>query len=650
MANYIISDFAKWQKLNEAEFPGRTKQTAGFGQKIVGIPVDETSFKIKIINDLDVIDAAGKLTAGGWTSLLTWIKAQPKWLPYYPGLNDLTKNFVIYAVNKDNDRKQLITFTVMSRTSAPGLPATVQTVKQEELTALIKDASAANILADASKKAEDKKVDTTVPAAADTKTEQTAGYTITKPVPFENLKTLGSDQALFKVVKDLFISLRAVPEIAKLPFFPKVKAEIKAGKIGDSSITLLKGLAAGFKLEDDLGDPLEEVNQDLLNKIAMFTKKSATPAPTAKNERAYYLGLDGRSIFEQTTSVLSPTPAPAPTPAANSPKSVDVATTSLPTGFNLADFIKVVGDVVAEAPTLTTGDIKLPKEGIVRGVVAKKDPELIKAQQLLLDKLGLVLSDDPTYTKFKKYGADGDFGPTTEKIVAMAKAGFELKDTDGSVITAELINKLLTDKITESYLKLDGSLFEKFNVDAAKSKSKAYIPKAKTAKVIDPGMPIVGRNAAGDSKTDDAAKTEDAAKTAIDENATYTEFDSALERMSKSVVTLFTDGADENKEFFDEYRGTINDEDEKAAGAFKTHYDATIKPEIDKLKEKAEKLKALNPEKYAKMILNLGKFTLGMTAIVNKMESNLDSNDNVSWRYYTVVDNKLKTFTVDTDF
>ena len=157
MANYIISDFAKWQKLNEAEFPGRTKQTAGFGQKIVGIPVDETSFKIKIVNDLDVLDAAGKLTANGWTSLLTWIKAQPKWLPYYPGLNDLTKNFVIYAVNKDNDRKQLITFTVMARTSAPGLPATVQTVKQEELTALIKDASAANILADASKKAEDKK-------------------------------------------------------------------------------------------------------------------------------------------------------------------------------------------------------------------------------------------------------------------------------------------------------------------------------------------------------------------------------------------------------------------------------------------------------------------------------------------------------------
>ena len=647
MANYIISDFAKWQKLNEAEFPGRTKQTAGFGQKIVGIPVDETSFKIKIINDLDVIDAAGKLTAGGWTSLLTWIKAQPKWLPYYPGLNDLTKNFVIYAVNKDNDRKQLITFTVMARTSAPGLPATVQIVKQEELTALIKDASAANILADASKKAEDKKVDTTVPAATDTKTEQTAGYTITKPVPFENLKTLGSDQALFKVVKDLFISLRAVPEIAKLPFFPKVKAEIKAGKIGDSSITLLKGLAAGFKLEDEYGDPLEEVNQDLLNKIAMFTKKSAAPAPTAKNERAYYLGLDGRSIFEQTTSVLSPTPAPAATaaaPAANSQKSVDVATTSLPTGFNLADFIKVVGDVVADAPTLTTGDIKLPKEGIVRGVVAKKDPELIKAQQLLLDKLGLVLSDDPTYTKFKKYGADGDFGPTTEKIVAMAKAGFELKDTDGSVITAELINKLLTDKITESYLKLDGSLFEKFNVDAAKSKSKAYIPKAKTAKVIDPGMPIVGRNAAGDSKTDDTAKT------AIDDPALYTEFDSELERISKSVVTLFTDGTDENKEFFDEYRGTINDEDTEAAEAVRSHYAATLTPELDKLQVKANKLEKLNPEKRKKMTDNITKVKMALAQILDKMEGSADSNDNVSWRYYTLVDNKLKTFTVDTDF
>jgi len=519
MANYIISDFAKWQKLNEAEFPGRTKQTAGFGQKIVGIPVDETSFKIKIVNDLDVIDAAGKLTAGGWTSLLTWIKAQPKWLPYYPGLNDLTKNFVIYAINKDNDRKQLVTFTIMPRTSAPGLPATVQTVKQEELTALIKDASAANILADASKKAEDKKVDTTVPAATDTKTEQSAGYTITKPVPFENLKTLGSDQALFKVVDDLFISLRAVPEIAKLPFFPKVKAELKAGKIGDSSITLLKGLAAGFKLEDKYGDPLEEVNQDLLNKIAMFTKKSAAPAPTAKNERAYYLGLDGRSIFEQTTSVLSPTPAPTPAPAANQPatKSVDVATTSLPTGFNLADFIKVVGDVVAEAPALTTGDIKLPKEGLVRGVVAKKDPELIKAQQLLIDKLGLVLADDPTYIKFKKYGTDGDFGQTTEKIVAMAKAGFELKDTDGSVITAELINKLLTDKITESYLKLDGSLFEKFNVDAAKSKSKAYIPKAKTAKVIDPGM-LKRTDGATKPDADKAEKAQEAKP----EAATYT--------------------------------------------------------------------------------------------------------------------------------
>ena len=121
MRNYIVTDFAKWKSINEAESPGRTKQTAGMGQRVVGIPIDASSFKIKIIRDLDVLDANGKLTANGFASIINWIKQQPKWLPYYPALGDLAKNILVYSVSKDNERKQVIVFAIQPKPQ--GVPA-----------------------------------------------------------------------------------------------------------------------------------------------------------------------------------------------------------------------------------------------------------------------------------------------------------------------------------------------------------------------------------------------------------------------------------------------------------------------------------------------------------------------------------------------
>jgi hypothetical protein len=140
----------------------------------------------------------------------------------------------------------------------------------------------------------------------------------------------------------------------------------------------------------------------------------------------------------------------------------------------MEDFLKAIG-----GGEVTTGDIKLPDGGIKKATAAKKDPVVAQVQQLIIDKLGPFLADDPIFIKFKGYGADGNYGPTTESMIEIAKLACELKDEDGTVITSELVNKLQTGnkKIVESYLGLRGQLverlFEQFNVDAAKARSKA---------------------------------------------------------------------------------------------------------------------------------------------------------------------------------
>lgn len=568
MRNYIVTDFAKWKSINEAESPGRTKQTAGMGQRVVGIPIDPTSFKIKIVRDLDVLDPNGKLTPTGFNSIISWIKQQPKWLPYYPALGDLAKNILVYSVSKDNERKQVIVFAIQPKPQ--GVPAEVQFVHKDEVATL--GAGKASVLDVAIKKAE------TTPEPKETVV--TGSVKVPTPLTFDQLKMLTQGQPLFGAIDSAYLNMVKMPEFANLPIMPKLKAELKAGKLGDSAVSLVKGIIAGFNLLDKYEDPIDSVNQQVADKLSLFSGKVA-----AQNaSRSYFLGLGAKSIFEQTVldkETGTPNPGGSPNPGG-------AGTGSLPAGFNLDAFVAALGG----ASTESLGDIKLPEGGFKKGSVAKGDAEFKKFQQLVINKFAKKLANNELYKKFAKFGADGDYGPTTEKMVVALKGALGASEKDGKVVTAELITKINTNKIDEAmYLGLNSRLVEQFDMDAFVETTKTYtldsVDKKKEAVTKDK------KEAKGEKKL-----------------ISLEEIDKAIGKTVTEIRVYLLNTAN-----FSAFTSTFRDDVQKAwndllRGKFSKWADS-IKTQIVPM---VEKVKTSNPDEYAnyvKTLDELGKLLKG---------------------------------------
>lgn len=622
MANYLITNYAKWQKLSEAQSPGKTKQTAGMGQRVVGIPVNQQSFKIKLIGDLDVIDNTGKLTIPGWNGLLNWIKQQPKWLPYYPGLGDLKTNFVIYSVNKDTDRKQLITFTIMPRTSAPDLPEATQIVRKEDLATVISDAAKTKELTAASTTAANTQVDTKTPAA------QTSQIKLASPLTFEQLKSVSSNQPVFTAFKNAYLNMWKKPEFANLAVMPKLKSEIKTGKLGDAAVLLAKGVIAGFKLVDEYEDPIEVVDQQVVDKLALFA-----PQTTAQNSsRKYFLGLGATAVYEQ--SIVSTQDEPE---ASDTPANQDKTTTGQPAGFDLDAFISAVEQGAASSEQ-ALGDIKLPEGGLKKGSVAKGDSELKKFQQLVIDKFAKKLAGNELYKKFAKFGADGAYGPTTEKMVAALKAALGCSDKDGKTITSDLITKINTNKIDEGvYLGLNSRLVEQFDMGAFEKTSKTYT--AAPAKKAT-------------SKTKDTKKEKDDTKTP---SGGAQKASDLLKSASEAIKAYYSDSGN-----FEEFKdkglfGMNDDEDAAVAEIFGDSYNdksswwyREIRKEYTTPAWKI--ISSLKDDDDNKQLLTRElKKVIGLYGILKKKTYGSTADDTHKWSHVDL-DNKKTSFKVDTDF
>jgi hypothetical protein len=501
--NYLLN-YSKWKSLNEGLIWDVIEKEPinGTTHKVKVKYLDGNSFKVKAVNDRDMVGADGSIDPTLMDGIVAFLKGHDStdFAREYPALQDLATfykdNFFTVNVKKENDNKQVIVFTIQKRANFKGVTPETKVIADDKAAALAQAPEAKTLLAASDKSLLQNTAETAAKPGA-------SAVKIEKPMLLADLKGAAgkSGTPAYTAFDNAYVALMNIKEISALPFFAELKKEIKAGQLGDTAVKFAQGVIAGFGLKDKYGDPLEIIDQSVADKIASLVAAPAAPAATPQNSsRKYYLGLNGKAVYEQA--------APAATPA---------AAPTLPAGFNLEAFTKIVGGQVA---AVTTGDIKLPEGGLVKGTVAKGDAELKKAQQLIADKLGVVLAKDPTFIKFKGYGADGNYGPTTEKMVAMAKAGFELKDTDGATITAELINKLLTDKITESYLDLRGNLFEKFNVEAATKTSSSYVP-----------------------KKSDTVKKDDTKKDDSPDATWFDNIKSNLETFGKLTVNTLTDGS-----------------------------------------------------------------------------------------------------------
>lgn len=613
MRNYIVTDFARWKSINEAESPGRTKQTAGMGQKVVGIPIDASSFKIKILRDLDVLDANGKLTANGFSSIISWIKQQPKWLPYYPALGDLAKNILVYSVSKDNERKQVIVFAIQPKPQ--GVPAEVQFVHKDEVSTLVSDPSKASILAKSATDAQNKPETKDLASGGGA----TGAVKVPTPLTFDQLKMLTSGQPLFSAIDNAYLSMVKMPEFANLPLMPKLKGELKAGKLGDSAVALIKGIIAGFKLVDKYGDPVENVNQQVADKLALFSAK-ATPQNSSKS---YFLGLDAKAIVEQ---ILNEPTNPASGNDADNPASTGG---SLPAGFDLAAFTAALGG----SSTESLGDIKLPEGGFKKGSVAKGDAEFKKFQQLVIDKFAKKLAGNALYKKFAGFGADGDYGPTTEKMVAALKGALGTSEKDGKVVTSELITKINTNKIDEAvYLGLNSRLVEQFDMGAFEETAKAYTP-TPAGKKKEEGEKKEEKKSGGDSQ-----KASDLLKSASETiKAYYSDSGNFIEFKDKG---LFGMNDDEDAAVAEIFGASYNDKSSWWYRNIRLKYTMPANEIIKKLEEE-------DPNK-----IQLGKElkkVIGLYGILKKKTYGGTSNDSHVWSHVDLEGNKT-TFKVDTDF
>jgi hypothetical protein len=412
--SHIIQSFGNWKALNEDSAPGSVTVRARMGQKVVLNPIDTRTLKIKIKNDADVLDASQKLTASGFKALVDFIKTQPTIIGYYPTLNDLVTNIVIYTTERDSPSTQVITFNIGSKTELGGsINSQVQYARQDELE-LIKKGTILN-----------------VPNAITATT--TAATTLTLPIA--NSKISGSkDAKLIEFFKDAYLKIKKDTVAAANPIMAKVKAEIAGGALGENARLFTIGLNAGFGIKDWSGDDYEQaITKTLVDKLALVTSTSESTQT--------YLSLTGNRLVTEAVSATV-------------------------TGFDPDLF----NSEIIRAASVATGDIVVPAGGFKVGL--KGDAELKKFQNLLLTKFGNSdgLIGDPVFDAFKAAGTmQGNYGPKTSALVAHLKTGLSkpkwnadgsLSDS-GDIIEPEFVARIQAEsgKVSESstYLSLDGT-------------------------------------------------------------------------------------------------------------------------------------------------------------------------------------------------
>lgn len=257
---HIIQDFQKWKKINEQETPPRERERGTDNNKVVAIPVDSKTLKLKIVNDADVLDPNEKLTPKGFNDLMVWLKNQKTVWDYYKGtLGDLAKNIVIYSVSKDNSRKQVILFKIYSKAelnqsdaTKPGINPSVQFAKQDELSGILGGQTLNG--------SQDGKI------LNNGQSGQTSSAGLKLPVKSETIPN-STSAPIITFIKDAYNKVKS--QITGNPILAKVKSEVLASKLGTGSQTFVKALNAGYGiLDSQFGEDIEkDITQGLVDKL-----------------------------------------------------------------------------------------------------------------------------------------------------------------------------------------------------------------------------------------------------------------------------------------------------------------------------------------------------------------------------------------------
>ena len=126
----MIKSFDTWSSLTEAEARGKDVMVDSSGKKhkITYIVQSNTKFVMKIINDLDIIDNASKITTVGLTAIKAYFNEENQFTQKIGQLTPtfFKAKFIVYTVLKDGEifgrTKQKIQFEILDRMDAEGKP------------------------------------------------------------------------------------------------------------------------------------------------------------------------------------------------------------------------------------------------------------------------------------------------------------------------------------------------------------------------------------------------------------------------------------------------------------------------------------------------------------------------------------------------
>jgi hypothetical protein len=489
--------FSMMYRLNENRFgPGKGKVVAG-DSKLVAVPIDRDSLKVKLVGDMQDYIVSGRLTKPGFDGIINWLNQQPDIADYYYKLKDLKTYFIVYEILQDREDaligkdKQVFKFTIAERKAVPALNPAVSHVTQEEVELIRSGGGAADLTIPVGTKALDGGTSGTSGVVGNT-----AGT-----LSVEQIKAKGGPSAVTEIgIKDnvdpkvigllttAYNLIKGDATAGSHPGMPKVKAELQADKLGAFSQAFVYALNSGFGILDAKFQetPDTGINTSLISKIL------TTPKPVKVNDsRGYFLHPNGYSLIKEEASAII--------------------------GFD-ADAFVASFTLKLEAMKTKTGDIVVPPEGFkFQNPVTTKDPELAKFQTILKTNLPLWKGGGAKNVQvvkdFMKATADGGYGTRTQALVFWLKDGLSVPkyaDSDKNTILPDFVNRMLKEfnliKESKSYRGLNSQwlISEDFDFEAAADSgggSTVVTPKKVVPKKDKDGNPIVAAKKDGTSSS-----------------------------------------------------------------------------------------------------------------------------------------------------
>ena len=477
--------FSMMYRLNENKFgPDRGKVVAG-DSKLVAVPIDRDSLKVKLVGDMQDYIVSGRLTKPGFDGIINWLNQQPDIADYYYKLKDLKTYFIVYEILQDREDaligkdKQVFKFTIAERKAVPALNPAVSHVTQEEVELIRSGGGPADLVIPVGTKALDGGTSGTSGVAGNTAGSLSVEQIKAKGGPSAVTAAGIKDNVDPKVISLLTTAYNLIKGDATAgthPGMPKVRAELAADKLGSASQAFVRALNAGFGILDAKFNetPDTGLNTSLISKIL------TTPIPVkVKESRGYFLHPNGYSLIKEEASAII--------------------------GFDADSFVAQFSAEL-EAMKTKTGDIVVPPEGFkFQNPVTTKSPELAKFQTLLKTNLptwkGGGALKVQVVKDFMKATADGGYGTRTQALVFWLKDGLsapKYADSDKNTILPDFVNRMLKEfnliKESNSYrgIRSRGVISEEFDFDAAADSGGTVVtPKVRTPKVDKDGNPIV---------------------------------------------------------------------------------------------------------------------------------------------------------------